>query len=1329
MSSIPDLLEFLTEERRYLRIQPTEDPLQPATIERSITKLHRRARGGGDYPTYEFLLAAVGDSDDAGTRSLAWFVGVAGDPSADALAATRRALTACLPSSYDVVETTCSYADILELPIEIDDREAETEPRDEDTPIPDSGADPSDEQPTPVPSTAADPDVDDPPASDEESAMAARLDPSALASGIQSLGAAVADQLSHPDPEPAQPVLPDWEVAGVEFFGVGDRPDDWQLPLQEMQAFEGAASSQPAWPLASVCDGLAEGDAPTLVQLLVEPKPDWSYDRDSRTLALEEGEDLYRYQIGEAIIEMLYGPMDGGGESRSRQDRTGTDAGRHRGAGASDTPTRTQTRSGTRRESDATTARQPSQTSSIAASEARRIQALESVDTRRSFTVNARAIALERGANADTADETLRPLVDAFRDLEADHYRIRGTQYPFGSLEAARLFERVLTREFDDTPKRHRHIVPLVPNESRAIVADPASVGALCLLGGAALSSPAGRALATTPSAKTGLELPSRAVLDTYLSAGGMHIGHPQTANRELLDATVSLPPAAHPLHTAVFGSSGAGKTALGHDMATGATDATEGATILLDSKGDGGTDAFLRAHFARHGDLQDVYHFDCGDLLPAFPMLTIEPQLEAGIDRAKAVENVADRFIEVLAAYMGTEDFHNAESSVDVIEMLVKALFDPIHGSDTITQYELLEACGHMHYSQDPPTVSDPYLRMSLEDVTANSPNTFDNIMTGAARRIKKASKDARLRPLFNDHGDRDVAFDLLDHLDEQCVIVIDTSDYREDPRRLLTLVIVSQLWTALTRRVERSDPHEDLSQVNLFIEEAADVATADILGELLSQGRAFGVGVTLMMQFPQQVRDANPRLFRELIIDIGTHITGRVNDPGALAAPYTTGDLDRETVATRIANLDRGEWLVRLGDPWGDERPLPFVCRSRPLPRGHPDGDEPLIDSEETTYQAERTLLETRMYRQYGIAVSEHTHTGTADADGMAASDVIDQPAGEADADAADTAAGQALRTTIPHSERFPDSVTYRDEPPYPLVCRHCETRHPPTTDGMGNAIECCHDLAAVDREDIPITSVDLSLTATERRDSDYTDAQLRFLAAVYMAHQQAFNPDLEYDLVVDSMVRLQEYVGIDTDGVRELVEDGLLKRDCDHPHRLYTVTPEGRDEIQVGHREGVAHGDGQGDLSESSFHVALTEVGKRFLDQLFVADPDHPAVETRKYHDVADGRLDVAALDADGDVVVALEAERINHDLAEAVPTDFDKMANCDPEEAIWVVKNRSAGHEVLQALNEPADGVPRVEKTYSEKMRPQEFTIDTPGLTDVYTFQSMRNAIDD
>ena len=53
----------------------------------------------------------------------------------------------------------------------------------------------------------------------------------------------------------------------------------------------------------------------------------------------------------------------------------------------------------------------------------------------------------------------------------------------------------------------------------------------------------------------------------------------------------------------------------------------------------------------------------------------------------------------------------------------------------------------------------------------------------------------------------------------------------------------------------------------------------------------------------------------------------------------------------------------------------------------------------------------------------------------------------------------------------------------------------------------------------------------------------------------------------------------------------------------------------------------------------------------------------------------------------------------------------------------------GRRATEALNDPPEGEPRVEKEYSRNSPPKMWTIDTPGLTEVVTFQHLRDSVPD
>lgn len=138
---------------------------------------------------------------------------------------------------------------------------------------------------------------------------------------------------------------------------------------------------------------------------------------------------------------------------------------------------------------------------------------------------------------------------------------------------------------------------------------------------------------------------------------------------------------------------------------------------------------------------------------------------------------------------------------------------------------------------------------------------------------------------------------------------------------------------------------------------------------------------------------------------------------------------------------------------------------------------------------------------------------------------------------------------------------------------------------------------------------------------------------------------------------------------------------------------------------------------------------EVLRRYLVQEYARNAASPVEEVVPYYEIDEQRrLDVAGLDANGEIVVAGEAERINHDSRRAVPEDFDKMADCGVDEAIWVVPKQAAGHKVLSALNEPLEGRPRIDKTYAKTTPPQQFRIDAPGLTAMYPASLLRDQLE-
>ncbi|NHN47985.1 ATP-binding protein [Halostella sp. JP-L12] len=1117
------------------------------------------------------------------------------------------------------------------------------------------------------------------------------------------------------DDEADPPRAGDPALVAVDYTGNPERGNDWQTRLRSFESLhesddEDDTQDSISVPLATVAETMANATEPMVYQALLRPKPDWSGQLDERRQDIEMQADT----VGDKLLNGLFGTPDP--------------------------------------DDDHVT---------YSASDETRLEELSAKDPRHCFEVTARAVAVA----TDETERHLEALQTALNPVGKTCYAVEG-RHATGDDAVAVARDLCDRRGHSLSSDGLRDRLPGTTS-TNPIVADPAEAPTLCLLDGSTLNAEGRRSLSPTPGERTTLPRPPVDQLGRY-HGPGLLLGDPLTQDGMPDVDPLRLPPSLQPLHVGWFGKTGSGKsTSLINAMLENHA-ATDGANILVDPKGDGMALEYIRAHYARYGHAENVVYFDCSSVVPAFSFFDIRDELDAGIARTTAVEDTVDHYIEILRGIMGRDRFEQAVRSPDIIRYLVKAMFDPVHGQDAFSHRELHEEARVMHERQSTKAVSDTDLERMLGGVAANRSRTFDELMQGVANRMEKIPVDKRLGTIFNHVATEDGPhFDLADFLNDDVVVIFDTGALRSEAQRVLTLLILSNLWTALRRRKRRhqdesladddeterdsdgddarsASTDDDLPLVNLYVEEAASVAVSDLLKELLAQSRSFDCSVTLAMQFPGQLRDQHADVYDEVLNNISTFVTGNVPVDKRLTERLATDDMPPQEVGNRLRALERGQWLVNLPAPFGEPEPRPFLVESASPPPGDPEGPRPLRDREQAAFRDAVDAVTERTTAEYGLTLGSPSTAGTdEDADEFAESDV-----------ATDSAAHQPtmrVDSALPHTKRLPETVEY-DESIHALRCTNCDNRYDPQISGMKRAIGCCGTLDDVEPDDVPICDLNLKLTPEERQASPWSDTQLMFVQAVYNAQQLRYDP-LEYDLLYDSMIRLQEYVGIESEAVQDLVDADVLRHDTDHPHRLFTVTPSGRDVIGESYRLGVDYGHGQGDLEESSQHIMAVEIARQYLESEYLDDPESEVVEVTPYYDLKEvslpasafmapdsdeseevtdaydqRRLDIAALDDDGEVVVAVEAERVNHDTRRAVPDDFDKIADCDPDEAIWVVTTRQEAHDVLEALNDPLEGEPRVEKTYSQNTPPDHFKIDTPGLTAVYTVDYLRDRIE-
>lgn len=1176
--------------------------------------------------------------------------------------------------------------------------------------------------------------------------------------------------------------LTDYAIGGLELVGRPLEADDWQTGLAPLSTF--ADDGEATYPLAGVVSALLNADVPMVFQTVIQPLPDWSTEASAHLDALTPGDDSSETGAMREGFAQAFGSPKRNREHGRRTRST------------SDTQQQLNPRDETRREK------------------------LKDRDPTTSFSTQCRALTFSTDPEAgQVALEQLQP---RFRKLGTSLYRLSTRTYEPGSKAAAELCRNVADRT--TTPHDHwtwrlRRRLPGTP-ACPALVTDPATLPAFTVLDGPSLTPGGQRALAAVPSARETLRLPQPDALEPFLD-DGFFLGYPKTADGEVWDDGIAVPPNLQLLHLLIMAATGHGKTV---KMVNGARQnhaATDGADIMLLPKGGGTADDYMRAHFADHGMMENIYVFDCAETLPAISFFDIQPALDAGFDRGTIAHQRIQAFLDIVKMVMPDDSYEQAPRSRQALYWLLAAQYDPTFGGNSFGLVDLEQAVRRLEQTEELPRVEDPALRGRLQDLQYDGGQVSDAVISGVRTRMEELTKHDAVMSLFNyQPRSTDPHFEFSEFLDEDIVVIFDTGGLSETGQEVLAVMLFAKLWRAIRQRSEAYRSRVDIPPVvNLIVEEAKDVAVADLFQTLLSQGREFRLSTLLSMQRPGQLKEASPATYEELKTEVQTVVAGHQKASPEVADWFATdGDTDR--MQSLLGGLSPGEWLTLLPQEHGRPRPLRFTLESGGIPPGRPPeaeaqgvpADRCFTEIQEQTYQSlkDRRLAETA--KQYGIPTTSNLDTDDVPATPTtSATDVAIDPSsaqqpdgtdptpsvnasvapGEAtstagagapteDGDstptspataprntAADTAPGSPMPPDVTDADlptsaddpdtdavdddgssgertdeeplesettrvvdsplsltdRMPAKVELSDDERY-LKCRICGDNFDPDIEGMYEAITCHGSMDDIDRDDVPVCQSRVKLSADQREEVELTDGQLAFLQMVHDAKQFKHH-DLEFNPLTDSCRLLRQYAGLDTSETRELRDEGLVRRDTKKPRLMFSLTPRGRTLIGESHREGLHHGDGKGDLHESLQHVVSVELMARYLREEYVEDADVPR-SVRRYHEVNGDRLDVVVLDVTGDVHIAAEVERTeNHDTKEAVPADYDKMVACDPAEVYWVTMTQRGGYKVLEALNDPADGQPRIDKMYSKNTPPQAYSVDDPGFSALYTMTRLQN----
>ena len=926
--------------REFLRVTPTTAELNPDIITNALASLHKLSLNESDgflsrlnpfqseqSVTFEFVALSEGEGEP-----VEFYYGADGR-----LEVLRQRLRSIYPDSFDIRTVE---VDLLEKLIE------------------------------PVEYRAGD---------FQEQVEAGQVHRSASVDSIKGLSVPVgADGGSIP----VGPSLDEITARGVRWRGSVDRRADWMTSLtvfsESVQSTKKQTNVEDSHsgraPLAPLVDQLTKASQPLAFQVVFQRKPDWSCKLRRRSGALLAGKDTLLHKVLS---------IESPGSRRASRLGMMSERGRARQGERWDRQ-RIQPSMIRDRERDQT--------------EETRLDHLRKYTPKRTFTANARLLALppksddlnDLEGRLDTLCSIFDTIDGPYYEIEGERFRKRGilplTKERIAKSELERFKTRsIATRRRDSLPRPtnrpdSRPDLVLSADELANLVVVPSSSD---------LTVEGSRGTRAEQQSRNPLPRPNQDIT-RQLREPGLELGYLLDDNREPEDVPIRLSADLLPFHVGRFAKTGAGKSIALINDALSLYEQTSGPVFIIDTKGGGLPEHYMRAHAKRFGFIdfeKNVIHFDIPDRLPGFAFFNIEPALANGVPRLQAVKDRVDHYVEILKMTMGEERYERAVVSPNLLKYLIRMMYDEDHGLDHGHYRESVDYFGQSQleqvvdqlYEAGPPQATPEEAPQSSSDHVASKvhrhltadPRTFANIMGGVSNRMDYITADPFLQQIFDTTEPR---FDMRNILDEDVVVIFDLGDLRTDAAKVMAGVILTNLFDAVTERAptELAGTADDYV-TNLLIDESSSIVVSEILNDLLEKGREFNLSVELVSQFPEQMELEGDRgVYLNILNNIGSPIVGKIAVDDEIARALAHEEMDPVEFRNRVRSLPRGEWIAQVPSPaFGETGPMPFSVDPLPIPDGHPESTAPLTPDEEERFGEALDTVHERTQAEYGVPV----------------------------------------------------------------------------------------------------------------------------------------------------------------------------------------------------------------------------------------------------------------------------------------------------------------------------------------------------------------------
>ena len=742
------------------------------------------------------------------------------------------------------------------------------------------------------------------------------------------------------------PTIDDFDdstLKSIRWYGIEDRRGDWMTTLKEFEEQIDEDEENVRAPLSSAIENLSQIDVPIALQVLWARRDPWERKAERRKNNIRTKHDGVSQTIATETLDRL------GGYSREERRE------RHRGGDVTSVG-----ESASDHEKETGT------------SVRSRSALIDRKDPNRSFIANIRATALipDKFPNGieEKVEEDLTALSNAFNLVDGPFYRLEGKlvdKSMFHGGSSRDVFEKIINREISRTAIRtKRPQIILSADELANFVAIPSLQ---------ALTREGARGTRGEGKYRTPLELPDPDKLDQFMGEG-VELTHPLDQRRQTYDKPVRVPFNSLNEHFTIAAQTGGGKSKLTQSILRSLAAETQGPNIVFNPKDDYMLENYMRIHYDEFGSLDDILYFDVGETLPCIPFFDIRPMLAAGKSRADAIEIKKRQFKDIMVQAMGESRYDQAFVGVTILNLLIEALFDPIHGDDAFRLHDLRESLNLISDEGRIPDLSPQFQHVEDEltryyDQSDHAEDSFE----AAENRLAVIANQHNLRKFFNQLPEwddergcyADDGFHFQELLDTDKTILFDIGSLHKETQRVVVTVILNNIWDAVQfKQNERGayDTTPENYSINPIIDEAADLASTPIVTEeFIPQGRGYDVGLGLIEQFPDQIGESHQvesqdenRAYRELLTNVHTMLIGNIAITERQAELFAHEGIDKNEVRKRISDMAPGHWYTVLpSKEYFENPPKPFYSQSPSIPSGHPESDDSLSEHQERQFR----------------------------------------------------------------------------------------------------------------------------------------------------------------------------------------------------------------------------------------------------------------------------------------------------------------------------------------------------------------------------------------